>query len=187
MRTLVLAASAALSVALPFGEADAWYRGGFGRTAGGGAYHFSDSGGFAHGTYVGPGGVYHGSTYGGFYHGTYANGSGVYHTGTYGAYYHQPAVVNAYGAGCVNCGAGGWGYAGAAAAGAVAGAAVGVAATRAAVAAATWPVGVTYGYLPSGCNYTYVPGGAYYRCSSGWLKPAYGANGLYYTVVPAPM
>ena len=72
---------------------------------------------------------------------------------------------------------------GAAAAGVVAGAAIGPAATRA--AAATWPVGVTYGYLPSGCTYQYVAG-AYYQCPSGWLKPAYGANGLYYSVVPAP-
>jgi hypothetical protein len=181
MKVLVFVASAALALALPIGQAEAWYRGGFGggfRTAGGGFVHAGDAGGFAHGTYVGPAGVYHGSTYGGFYHGTYANGAGAWHTGAYGAYYHQPAVVNSYG-GCWNCGYHGWGYAGAAAAGAVAGAAVGA-------AAAGWALGATYGYLPSGCTYTNTAGAAYYQCPSGWLRPAYGANGVYYTVVPAP-
>ncbi len=28
---------------------------------------------------------------------------------------------------------------------------------------------------------------ALYQCPAGRLRPAYGANGLYYTVVPAPM
>jgi hypothetical protein len=107
----------------------------------------------------------------------------LYHTGAWGDYYHSPTVVNHYG-GCWNCGAGGWGYAGAAAAGAVAGAAVGAVATGAALSASAWPVGSTYGYLPSGCAYDYV-GSAYYRCPAGWLRPAYGANGVYYTVVPA--
>ena len=187
MKTLILAGSTALLLATPFEAAEAWYRGGFGggwgRTAGGGVYHYGDAGGFAHGTYAGPAGVYHGSTYGGFYHGTYANGYGAYHTGAYGAYYHQPAVVNSYG--CYGCGYSGWGYAGAAAAGALAGAAVGAAATSAAVAGSAWPVGATYGYLPTGCVYQYV-GAAYYRCPAGWLRPAYGANGVYYTVAPAP-
>ena len=187
MKVMQLLALAAFALALPIGDAEAWYRGGFGggfRTPNGGYFHAGDAGGFAHGTYVGPGGAWHGSTYGGYYHGTYANGYGAWHTGSYGAYYHQPVVVNSYG--CAGCGYSGWGYAGAAAAGAVAGAAVGAAATSAAIAASAWPAGATYGYLPSGCAYTYVGGLAYYRCPSGWLRPAYGANGVYYTVVPAP-
>ncbi len=49
-----------------------------------------------------------------------------------------------------------------------------------------WPVGATYGYLPAGCSYNYIVGQVYYSCGAGWLQPAYGANGLYYRVVPAP-
>ena len=205
MKALLLAATASLAVAAAMGPADAWMRGGggfgggWGRTAGGGAYHFGDAGGFEHGTAIGPngvahagdaGGYWHGSaadgygaahasTYGGYYHGTYTNGSGAWHTGAYGDYYHQPAVVNSYAGGCWNCGYGGWGYAGAAAAGAVAGAAVGAAATAAAR-------GATYGYLPAGCAYSPFGGAAYYNCGGYWVRPAYGANGVYYTVVPAP-
>ncbi|HUO53140.1 MAG TPA: hypothetical protein VMU18_00250, partial [Rhodoblastus sp.] len=118
-------------------------------------------------------GAVHAGGFGGYYHGT-----AVGHTGVYGAYYHQPAVVHAYGATCYGC-VGGWG-AGAVAAGAVAGAAVATA------AASAWPVGATYGYLPTGCAYTFVSGQAFYHCPAGWLQPAYGANGLYYRVAPAP-
>jgi len=91
------------------------------------------------------------------------------------------ALVSALGGCCwwPYCGAGGWGYAGAAAAGAVAGAAVGALATAAAI-------GATYGYLPSGCAYSPFGGAAYYNCGGYWVRPAYGANGVYYTVVPAP-
>ena len=49
-----------------------------------------------------------------------------------------------------------------------------------------WPVGATYGYLPADCSYNYIVGQVYYSCGAGWLQPAYGANGLYYRVVPAP-
>ena len=117
-------------------------------------------------------------------------GHGAYHTGAYGAYYHQPAVVNSYGAGCYNCGYGGWG---AAAAGAAIGAAaVGAAAAASAPVVTTWPVGATYGYLPAGCVpagcvYVHRPLRSWYQCPSGWLEPAYGANGLYYRVVSAPL
>ena len=205
MKALLLAATTTLAVATAIEPADAWMRagggfgGGWGRTAGGGFYHSGDFGGFEHGTAVGPngvahagdaGGYWHGSaangygaahasTYGGYYHGTYTNGYGAWHTGAYGDYYHQPAVVNSYAGGCWNCGYGGWGYAGAAAAGAVAGAAVGAAATAAAR-------GATYAYLPADCAYSPFGGAAYYNCGGYWVRPAYGANGVYYTVVPAP-
>ena len=216
MKALMLAATAALAVPAAIEPADAWMRGGgdfhggWGRTAGGGFYHEGDTGGFSHATEVGPGGVahesdaggawhgtaangygaYHGGDYGGYYHGTYANGYGAWHTGAYGAYYHQPVVVNSYGAGCYNCGYGGWG---AAAAGAAIGAAaVGTAAAAAAapvVAAppAVWPIGMTVGYLPAGCVYVHRPIRSWYQCPAGWLEPVYGANGLYYRVVPAPL
>ena len=29
-------------------------------------------------------------------------------------------------------------------------------------------------------------GGTYYLCGNTWFKPSYGANGVYYRVVPAP-
>jgi len=169
MKRALFAAVAALALAISAGGAEAWYRGGFAHAGGWGHYG---------GTF------YHGGTAGGFYHGTVVHDGNVWHTGGYGPYYHSPVVVNHYG--CWNCGASGWGYAGAAAAGALAGAAVGAAATSAAMAASGWPVGATYGYLPTGCAYQFVAGLAYYRCAAGWLRPAYGANGVYYTVVPAP-
>ncbi len=185
MKALVLAATAALAVATAIEPADAWMRsgggfgGGWGRTAGGGVAHEGDAGGYWHGSAANGYGAAHASTYGGYYHGTYANGNGAWHTGAYRDYYHQPAVVNSYAGGCWNCGNGGWGYAGAAAAGALAGAAVGAVATAAAI-------GATYGYLPDGCAYSPYGGAAYYNCGGYWVRPAYGANGVYYTVVPAP-
>jgi hypothetical protein len=48
------------------------------------------------------------------------------------------------------------------------------------------PIGAIYATLPSSCM---VPGGlgsTYYLCGSTWFKPSYGANGVYYRVVPAP-
>ncbi|WP_395698091.1 hypothetical protein [Methylocella sp.] len=222
MKMIGIVASAAVALTLAAGPADAWMRsggggfggggfhgGGFGggdwsRGADGGVAHTSDSGGFEHGTAIGPsdvahasdaGGAWHGSaadgdaachggTYGGYYHGTVANGSGAYHTGAYGDYYHQPVVANSYGGGCYNCGSGGWGAAGSAA-GAIA---VGAAATGAAIAvAASRPaVGATYGYLPSACAYAPAGGEPYYSCGGYWVKPAYGANGVYYRVVGSP-
>lgn len=199
MKKTILAFSAALALGLSLTPAEAFFRGGFGGFHGGGGFHagdaggfdhatfagprgvahVSDAGGYWHGTAAGPGGVAHGSDYGGYYHGTAVGPDGVAHTGVYGNYYHQPAVVNAYGGTCYGCGAGAWGAGAAVAAGAVAGAAV-------ATAAHAWPVGVTYGYLPGGCAQVFVGGVSYYQCGAGWLRPAYGANGVIYEVVPAP-
>jgi hypothetical protein len=125
--------------------------------------------------------------------------SGQYHGGYYGAY-HPPVVVNHYGAGCYNCG--GWSAGGAAvAAGAVgvaAGAAIGAAGASAAsanayaagvaagAAAPVYAVGGVYPTLPGGCQATPTPSGTFYACGSTWFSPAYGANGVYYRVVPAP-
>ncbi|WP_374547859.1 hypothetical protein [Rhodoblastus sp.] len=181
MRKSFIALFIAVIAALSLQPANAFFRaGGFGGFHAGG-FHAGDAGGFAHGTYVGPHGAAHFSDAGGFWHGTAAGPDGVYHGGAYGgawhggAYYHSPVVVGAYGGGCPGC----WG-AGAVAAGAVAGAAVATA------AAAAWPIGGTYAYLPSGCAYEAMGGAVFYRCGSGWLQPAYGANGVYYRVVPAP-
>jgi hypothetical protein len=98
-------------------------------------------------------------------------------------------VVNQYyGTGCYNCG--GWSGAGAVAAGVAAGAAVGVAAATAAnanaAAAASYGYGDVYAALPAGCAYAPYYGTTYYNCGAAWFSPAYGANGVYYRVVPPP-
>jgi hypothetical protein len=38
--------------------------------------------------------------------------------------------------------------------------------------------------LPAGCFYRVLP--REYECGGMWLAPAYGANGVYYRVAPAP-
>jgi hypothetical protein len=120
--------------------------------------------------------------------------AGAYPAGSYA--YHPPVVVNSYSAGCYNCG--GW-SAGAAAAtgvavGVVAGAAI-ASSNNSAAQANAYAAGVAAGYqmgqvvpvIPStGCAPANVAGQPYYLCGSTWLMPAYGANGVYYRVVPAP-
>src|SRR5271165_1476673 len=50
-----------------------------------------------------------------------------------------------------------------------------------------YEMGAVYGALPSGCIQPSVSGGGtYYLCGNTWFSPAYGANGVHYTVVPAP-
>jgi hypothetical protein len=116
--------------------------------------------------------------------------------------------VNYYGSGCSNCG--GWSTAGAAAAGAAVGVVVGASAASANNAAATsnaYSAGVAAGAASSstvtvvqttyvtGAIYATVPAGAisinkggttYYLSGNTWFKPSYGANGVYYVVVPTP-
>jgi hypothetical protein len=128
--------------------------------------------------------------------GQYAYGTHYSGNTAYGGAYHPPAVVNQYyGTGCYNCG--GWGGAGAVAAGVAVGAAAGVAVgaatanaanaqAAAAYAAAGYAPGDIYVALPAGCGYAPFNGNAYYNCGGTWFSPAYGANGLYYRVVPAP-
>jgi len=102
---------------------------------------------------------------------TYYGGPDYWHGGYYHSY-SSPTVVNSYGANCYNCG--GWNTGGA------------VVAAGAASAAAN-PPGTLYGALPAGCSYRPVGSQPYYSCTSGlWFTPAYGANGVYYRVVPAP-
>ena len=155
----------------------------------GGVAHESNYGGAWHGTAATPYGAAHASDYGGYYHGTAVGPYGAVHTGyygttrAYGGYYHQPYVGNYYGgSGCWNCGTGAWGAAAAGAAvGLATGAAVGAAATA---AAARYATGTSYAVLPAGCVWQ----SAYreYNCNGTWFLPGYGANGVYYNVVPAP-
>jgi hypothetical protein len=149
--------------------------------------------------------AYGGSTYGAYGAGathTYASGATAYHPPGYGGYsayhppgygaygysaYHPPVAVPYYSAsGCYGC---------AAAAGAIVGATVGAVAASANTAAAYssgyaagsaagYTMGVNYAALPTGCAYQAGPNE--YNCGGSWFRPAYGANGLYYTVVPAP-
>jgi len=40
--------------------------------------------------------------------------------------------------------------------------------------------------LPAGCATPSVQGVTYYLCGNTWFQPSYGANGVYYRVVPTP-
>lgn len=187
--------------------AEAWVSanrwGGSTARAGGYTTHTNAWGGST--THAWAGGTTHTNTYGGTtsgaygagYSHTYAGGGTVYHPPAYGygGYgYHPPVAVPYYGGGCYGC---------AAAAGAVAGlatgAVVGAAAASAANANATanaysagvaagsaYPMGMQYAALPAGCAMTPVGGATYYTCGGAWFLPSYGANGVYYRVVPAP-
>ena len=56
-----------------------------------------------------------------------------------------------------------------------------------AAGAAAATVGTLYGTLPPGCTYQPIGSTPYYTCANGtWLSPSYGANGVYYRVVPMP-
>jgi hypothetical protein len=153
--------------------------------------------------------VYGGSTYGAAGYGaahTYPGGATAYRppVPAYPAYpvYHPPVAVPVYSAGCYGC---------AAAAGAVVGVATGAAIASASTAAATsnayaagvaagaaasappppaapasFAMGANYATLPAGCIMPTVAGGTYYLCGNTWFKPMYGANGVYYRVVPTP-
>jgi hypothetical protein len=100
-------------------------------------------------------------------------------------------VVNSYyGSGCYNCG--GWAAAGAMATGAALGAAASSAnqanAYNAGFAAgSSYAIGEIQAALPAGCVYSPVGTTTYYRCGAAWFSPAYGANGVYYRVVVAPI
>jgi len=144
--------------------------------------------------------VYGGTTYGAAGYGaahTYPGGATAYRPPAYPAYpvYHPPVAVPVYSAGCYGC---------AAAAGAVVGMAAGAAVASANTAAATsnayaagvaagaasaapvYAMGVNYAVIPAGCTEPIVRGTSYYLCGNTWFKPMYGANGVYYRVVPTP-
>jgi len=58
--------------------------------------------------------------------------------------------------------------------------------TAAAPASGTWVMGMNYATIPAGCATPNVGGNSYYLCGNTWFKPAYGANGVFYTVVTTP-
>jgi hypothetical protein len=148
------------------------------------------------------GGTEHTNVYGGSTYGAY--GYGAAHTTAYGATayrppypaggayypYHPPVAVPYYASsGCYGC---------AAAAGAVVGMAAGAAVASANTTAAynagvaagasatAYAMGVSYAALPGGCTTANVQGQAYYVCGNNWFQPSYGANGVFYRVVPTP-
>jgi hypothetical protein len=47
-------------------------------------------------------------------------------------------------------------------------------------------MGMSYSNVPTGCVTPTVQGATYYLCGNTWFKPSFGANGVFYTVVPAP-
>lgn len=161
------------------------------RSAGGGYTHTGYAGGYQHSTSVSSQGVAHSSDAGGYYHGSSATASGTEHTGAYGTTtasygndYHQPAVVNNYSASCGNCG-GGWGGAAAGAAvGVTAGVAMGAATAHAPPPGYAAPLPAAYAALPVGCLWR--PALQRYACGTTWLAPGYGANGVFYQIVPPP-
>jgi len=130
-------------------------------------------------------GTEHTNAYGGST--AHAYGGGTEHTNmdggsTYGGYpaYHPPVAVPYYGSsGCYGC---------AAAAGAIVGATAATAASAAAapVAVAPMVVGGSYAMLPPGAVEVSRFGSQYYLSGNTWYQPVYGANGVYYRVVPTP-
>jgi hypothetical protein len=54
------------------------------------------------------------------------------------------------------------------------------------VASSSFAMGAVYAVLPGGCIRPAATGGSLYLCGNTWFQPAYGANGVYYRVVPAP-
>ena len=53
-------------------------------------------------------------------------------------------------------------------------------------ASASYSMGEIVAAAPTGCATPTVGGMTYYLCGNTWFQPAYGANGVYYRVVPAP-
>ena len=160
--------------------------------AGEGTSHTNVYGGSA--THYAGGGWSKTGAYGGTAYGDARYGGAYYHPpGAYYAGYHPPTAVGYYGARCYNCG--GWPVAAAA----VAGAAVGTVAASTSSANAysagyaagastspTYVIGAIYPALPPGAVVSTIGGATYYVANGMWFQPSYGANGVYYRVVPVP-
>lgn len=94
-----------------------------------------------------------------------------------------------HGGGCIGCGVGA-----AAVAGLVGGAIVGAVIAGSAAPPPTTvvvanpgpPPGTQVAILPPGCASMAVNGAQLYQCGPVWYQPFFGANGVYYTVVPGP-
>jgi len=52
--------------------------------------------------------------------------------------------------------------------------------------AAAYSMGSVHGALPAGSASMTVNGQPYYLSGNTWFSPSYGANGVYYRVVPTP-
>ena len=120
--------------------------------------------------------------------------------------YHPPVAVPYYSSsGCYGCAAAAGAVVGMAAGAAIAssntaaatssaysaGVAAGSANTASAynagvAAGASYAMGVNYATLPPGAMSINKGGTTYYLSGNTWFQPAYGANGVYYRVVPAP-
>ena len=50
----------------------------------------------------------------------------------------------------------------------------------------SYSMGQMVAALPAGCITPTVKGTTYYLCGNTWFSAAYGANGVYYRVVPSP-
>ena len=50
----------------------------------------------------------------------------------------------------------------------------------------TYSMGINYAAVPAGAITINKAGTTYYLSGNTWFQPAYGANGVYYTVVAAP-
>jgi hypothetical protein len=59
-------------------------------------------------------------------------------------------------------------------------------AAAAAPAGGNYVMGLNYAALPAGAITIPKNGVTYYLSGNTWFKPSYGANGVYYTVVPTP-
>ena len=149
--------------------------------------------------------VYGGSTshsvYGGTSHTNMYGGTAYRPPGGYGYVgYHPPTAVPYYSSGCYGCAAAAGAVVGIAAGAAVAsantqaatsnayasGVAAGSASTAAAYGSAAYVIGVNYATIPKACATPVVHGQTYYLCGNTWFQPVYGANGVYYRVVPTP-
>jgi hypothetical protein len=53
-------------------------------------------------------------------------------------------------------------------------------------ASTAYSMGEIVATVPAGCGTPTVGGMTYYLCGNTWFQPAYGANGVYYRVVPTP-
>jgi hypothetical protein len=71
-------------------------------------------------------------------------------------------------------------------AGVVAGATGGAVVVAPAPASGTFAVGGIYAALPAGSISVPKNGTTYYLNGNTWFQPSYGANGVYYRVVPTP-
>ncbi len=60
------------------------------------------------------------------------------------------------------------------------------AAAASAPAGGTYAMGVNYAAIPSGSMAINKNGTTYYLNGNTWFQPSYGANGVFYKVVPAP-